>query len=264
VSPARPRVDEIAAIGFQRAAGDYELGRPGYPAAAVERMRQEIGIETGQTVIDLAAGTGKLTRLLVELLPAEVIAVEPVAGMRAQLERVVPGVTVLDGTAEQIPFADGAAQAVFVAQAFHWFRVPEAAAEIARVLDAGGALAIVRNQEVELAASPAVTAALTLVHDRVQHPSTPRHRVWRDELERTGVFEPFQEWTVDNEITQDIETFRHRIASRSYIGAMDDVPRARLLDDVQAVLERHGIRPGEPFTVPSVTRVIWARTRGLR
>jgi ubiquinone/menaquinone biosynthesis C-methylase UbiE len=263
VSPPPPRVDEIAATGFQRAAGDYERGRPGYPAEVVERMRREIGIEAGQTVVDLAAGTGKLTRRLVELLPAEVIAVEPVAGMRAQLERVLPGITVLDGTAEQIPLADGAAHAVFVAQAFHWFRVPEAAAEIARVLDADGALAIVRNQEVESPTAPGVSAALALVRERVRNPSM-RHRVWRDELERTGVFKPFHEWTVDNQITQDIETFRHRIASRSYIGAMDDDRRMRLLDDVQSVLERNGIAPGEPFAVPTVTRVIWARTRRPR
>jgi ubiquinone/menaquinone biosynthesis C-methylase UbiE len=264
VSSPPPRVDEIAATGFQRAAGDYERGRPGYPAEVVERMRREIGIEAGQTVVDLAAGTGKLTRRLVELLPAEVIAVEPVAGMRAELERVLPGVVVLDGTAEQIPLADGAAHAVFVAQAFHWFRVPEAAAEIARVLDADGALAIVRNQEVESATAPAVTAALALVRERVHHPSAPRHRIWREELERTGVFEPFHEWTVDNEVAQDIETFRRRIASRSYIGAMDDDQRARLLDDVQQVLERNGIAPGEAFVVPTVTRVIWARVRRSR
>ena len=260
-----PRLDEIAAIGFERAAGDYERGRPGYPAAAVERMRREIGIESGQTVVDLAAGTGKLTRRLVELLPAEVIAVEPVAGMRAQLHRVVPAVTVLDGTAEAIPLPDGAAHAVFVAQAFHWFRLPEAAVEIARVLDADGALAIVRNQEVESETAPAVTEALTLVRERVHHPSSTRHRTWRDELEGSGVFEPFQEWTVDNPIAQDIDTFRHRIASRSYIGAMDDELRTRLLDDVQAVLERNGIAPGQPFAVPTVTRVIWARpTRPAR
>jgi ubiquinone/menaquinone biosynthesis C-methylase UbiE len=263
VSPPAPRVDAIAATGFQRAAGDYERGRPGYPAEVVERMRQEIGIQTGQTVVDLAAGTGKLTRRLVELLPAEVIAVEPVAGMRAQLERVVPGVTVLDGTAEQIPLADAAAHVVFVAQAFHWFRVPQAAAEIARVLDADGALAIVRNQEVESATAPAVTAALTLVHEQVRQPRL-RHRVWRDELEETKVFEPFHEWTVENAITQDIETFRHRIASRSYVGAMADGQRAQLLNDVQTVLEGHGIAPGEPFAVPTLTRVIWARTRRAR
>jgi ubiquinone/menaquinone biosynthesis C-methylase UbiE len=255
-----PRVDEIAATGFQRAAGEYERGRPGYPAQVVVRMREELGVEAGQTVVDLAAGTGKLTRRLVELLPAEVIAIEPVAGMRAELQRVVEGVTVLDGTAEEIPLPDGAAHAVFVAQAFHWFRLPEAAIEIARVLDADGALAIVRNQEIESATAPAVNRALALVYERV-HPPHSRHRVWRDQLERTGVFEPFHEWTVPNEVVQDIEAFRHRIASRSYIGAMDDDERARLLDDMQGLFERNGIAPGQTFRVPTVTRVIWARKR---
>ena len=258
-----PRVDEIAATGFQRAAGDYELGRPGYPAKAVERLCEEIGIERGQTVVDLAAGTGKLTRLLVELLPAEVIAVEPVAGMRAQLELAVPGVTVLDGTAEQIPLGDGAAHAVFVAQAFHWFRVPEAAIEIARVLDAGGALAIVRNQEVESATATAASAALALVRERVQHPST-RHRVWRDDLERTGVFEPFHEWTIEQRgdpghrdlLSPDRVAQLHRRDGRRTACAA--------AGRGAAVLERDGVRPGERFAVPTVTRVIWARTRRSR
>ena len=255
-----PRLDEIAATGFGRAAGEYERGRPGYPSEAVQRIGRELGIQAGQTVVDLAAGTGKLTRRLVELLSAEVIAVEPIAAMRAELHRVLPGVTVLDGTAEQIPLPDGAAHAVFVAQAFHWFRLPEAAVEIGRVLDADGALVIVRNQEIASEAAPALAEALALVHERVPHPEA-RHRTWRDELERSAVFEPFREWTVPNDVVQDIDTFRHRIASRSYIGAMDDGQRAQLLDDMQAVLERNGIEPGEPFAVPTTTRVMWARPR---
>jgi hypothetical protein len=152
---------------------------------------------------------------------------------------------------------------VFVAQAFHWFRLPEAAVEIARVLDADGALAIVRNQEIESEAAPAVAEALALVSERVRH-SESRHRTWRGELERSGVFEPLHEWTVPNDVVQDIETFRNRIASRSYIGAMDDGERARLFDDMQAALERSGITAGQPFAVPTVTRVLRARPRRPR
>ena len=260
MSPPAPRVNEVAATGFQRAAGEYEQGRPGYPSSVVSRLAAEIGIEAGQTIVDLAAGTGKLTRRLVELPGVEVIAVEPIDGMRAQLERALPDVRALDGTAEQIPLAAGSAHAVFVAQAFHWFRLPQAAVEIARVLDDDGALAIVRNQEVADADAPAVIEAMTLVRDRVRQPAS-RHGVWQEELDRSGVFEPFTEWTVENDVVQDIETFRHRIASRSYIGAMGDEDRARLLDEVQAVFARHGIGPGEPFAVPTVTRVIWARAQ---
>ena len=65
------------------------------------------------------------------------------------------------------------------------------------------------------------------------------------------MFEPFADWTVDNPVTQDIDTFRRRIASRSYSGAMDDDQRGRLLDQVQSVLETNGIRPGAPFAAPT-------------
>jgi len=101
---------------------------------------------------------------------------------------------------------------------------------------------------------------MSLVRERIRRPVS-RHGLWREELDRSGAFEPFHEWTVDNDVVQDIETFRQRIASRSYIGAMGDVERARLLDEVQAVFARHGIAPGEPFAVPTVTSVIWARVR---
>ena len=227
-------------------------------------MRQEIGIEAGQTVVDLAAGTGKLTRLLVELLPAEVIAVEPVAGMRAQLERVLPGVTVLDGTAEQIPLADGAAHAVFVAQAFHWFRVPEAAAEIARVLDADGALAIVRNQEVESATAPAVTAALALVRERVHHPSTASPRSGATSWSGRGVRAVSR---VDGRQPghpghRDVPS-PDRVAQLHRRDGRRPARAAARRGAGGARAQRHRV-PGEPFTVPTVTRVIWARTRRAR
>ncbi|MGH2867275.1 MAG: class I SAM-dependent methyltransferase, partial [Solirubrobacteraceae bacterium] len=114
------RIHATAAAGFDRAAGDYERGRPGYPPAAVSHLAQAVGIGPGARVLDLAAGTGKLTRALADS-GAELTAVEPVAGMREQFERSTRGVRVLEGTAEQIPLADAELDAVVVAQAFHWF-----------------------------------------------------------------------------------------------------------------------------------------------
>ena len=259
--PPPPRVNEIAAIGFDRGADDYERGRPGYPPEAVRRLGDEIGIAAGQTIVDLAAGTGKLTRELVAELPAEVIAVEPVAGMRSELERAVPGVRVLDGTAEQIPLDDGAVHAVFVAQAFHWFRVPEAAAEIARVLDDGGALAIVRNGWNE-GRTPWDGELRALIRERADRPHG-HDRNWREALEATGRFQmPLHEWTVPNPVIGDIQTLRHRVASMSYIATLDARQRETLLDDVQALLQRHGVRPGARLEIPTRTRVLWARKRG--
>src|SRR5207249_4825593 len=117
-----------AAAGFDRAADAYERGRPGYPREAVARLAAQFRLGEGVTVLDLAAGTGKLTRMLATT-GATVVAVEPVAGMRRVLAQAVPGARVLNGTAEAIPVADGAVDAVTVAQAFHWFDADRAVAE---------------------------------------------------------------------------------------------------------------------------------------
>ena len=95
-------------------------------------------------VLDLAAGTGKLTRQLVRRFE-RVIAVEPLAGMRAVLEEIVPEAEALPGTATEIPLEDDAVDAVFVGEAFHWFGNDDAVREIARVLGPRGVLAILFN-----------------------------------------------------------------------------------------------------------------------
>ena len=135
------RIDRMAQA-FGSAAADYERARPSYPAEAIDVLRTETGIGPGTRVCDLAAGTGKLTRLLVST-GADVVAVEP------QLAEVLPGIDVLDGTAEAIPLGDGSVDAVTVAQAFHWFKFAPALAEIRRVLRPDGALAILFNQRDE-------------------------------------------------------------------------------------------------------------------
>src|SRR5256885_1784769 len=113
------RIDPKASA-FGLAAADYERARPSYPAEAIDVLRRQIGVGPGTRVLDLAAGTGKLTRLLVTT-GADVVAVEPVAGMRDQLSEVLPEIEALDGTAEAIPFDDDSLDVVTVAQAFHWF-----------------------------------------------------------------------------------------------------------------------------------------------
>ena len=137
-------IHDSAARGFDRSAGDYERGRPEYPAAAIDLLARELRIGPGSSVVDLAAGTGKLTRGLIRT-GARVIAVEPVQGMRTELIRAVPGAEVLAGTAEAIPLADESVAAVLVAQAFHWFDHPKAIREFRRILKPGGFVALIWN-----------------------------------------------------------------------------------------------------------------------
>ncbi len=132
--------DARPGLTFGRVADEYERARPEYPAEALERAALELRLADDATVLDLAAGTGKLTRRLAERF-AHVIAVEPDDAMRASIAGDARA-----GTAESIPVEDAGVDAVFVGDAFHWFDWPRSLAEIRRVLRPGaGGLAIMGN-----------------------------------------------------------------------------------------------------------------------
>jgi SAM-dependent methyltransferase len=128
------------ARAFGAVAAAYDRARPGYPAAAV---RYAVGRDQG-TVVDLGAGTGKLTRTVAALGYAT-IAVEPDDAMREVLAASLPGVEALAGTAEEVPVADASVDAVLVGQAWHWFDHARAAAEVRRIVRPGGCIALLYN-----------------------------------------------------------------------------------------------------------------------
>jgi SAM-dependent methyltransferase len=227
------RVHATAAAGFARAGADYERGRPGYPPAAISHLAQTVGIGPGARVLDLAAGTGKLTRALLGS-GAVLTAVEPVAGMREQLERTTPGVRVLEGTAELIPLPDGELDAVVVAQAFHWFDAAAAAAEIHRVLRPAGGLGVIWNAWDEEVGWVARVQAL--VHEHVA--GAPQHATsqWPQELDATGLFTPLSEKTFAHVVSGDLDTLLARVASVSYISALDAPARERVLAGVRQIV----------------------------
>ncbi|MGZ4179046.1 MAG: class I SAM-dependent methyltransferase [Solirubrobacteraceae bacterium] len=250
-------IPQEAAAGFERGAVDYERGRPGYPNAAIALLASVLDIGPGRVVVDLAAGTGKLTRAL-RGLGAELVAIEPVAGMREQLQRAVPGVEVLEGTAERMPLADGSVNAVFVAQAFHWFDVPAAAAEIHRVLVPGGGLAVVRNEWDEsvdwIAQMRALTARYSGRRER------DRSDEWREVLGATGLFSPLTEQVFRNPVRVDPDTLRARIASLSFVALLDDEARGRLLDAVSDLVANRGLVAADGLLdTPYRTHVVWCR-----
>jgi SAM-dependent methyltransferase len=134
----------VARTGYTRAVDVYERARPSYPLPALAELSEALGLVAGRTVVDIGAGTGLFTRLLA-LTGARVIAVEPVAAMRGRLAELLPSVTVADGTAEHTGLAEGSADAVVAAQAWHWFDADAALAEVEHVLTPGGGLGLVWN-----------------------------------------------------------------------------------------------------------------------
>jgi ubiquinone/menaquinone biosynthesis C-methylase UbiE len=224
-----PRLHPIAEHGFGEAAARYERGRPGYPRAALEHLARRLELGPGRSVIDLAAGTGKLTRPLLAS-SSEVIAVEPVAAMRAALPEEA---TVLDGTAESIPVAAGAADAVTVGQAFHWFDGDAALAEIHRVLRPEGLLALFWNRRVD--EDPVNRAIDELVDPYRQSTPTHRHDTWRAPFERTSQFVLLTEHELPNEQRLDADGMEARVGSISFIAALDDAERKRVLERARAI-----------------------------
>jgi ubiquinone/menaquinone biosynthesis C-methylase UbiE len=137
-------IHHLAAEGFTAGATAYAEGRPEYPPEIEAWLTRDLGLGTGKTALDLAAGTGKFSQRLLAT-GAAVIAVEPVQAMLDQLIRQYPQIDARGGSAQNIPLDDASMDAVVCAQAFHWFATPEALREIHRVLKPGGAFGLVWN-----------------------------------------------------------------------------------------------------------------------
>lgn len=137
-------IHDAAQLGYSAHARQYTQGRPGYPQGLSQWLRHTLNITPHARIVDLGAGTGKLTRLL-QSLSDDLIAVEPVAAMRQELASSLPDVEVVDGTAQAIPLPDGSVDAVLCAQSFHWFAERRTLEEIHRVLKPGGHLGLVWN-----------------------------------------------------------------------------------------------------------------------
>ena len=178
--PAGSPVLDVAQRGFAAASGLYAHGRPDYPPALGAWLRDALALGPGRSVVDLGAGTGKFTGLLVDT-GAVVTAIEPVDAMRAVLAREWPGVRALAGTAQTMPLEDGSVDVVVCAQAFHWFATREALDEIHRVLKPDGRLGLVwnvRDQRVDW------VAGLTSIIEPYEG-DAPRHHTgaWRRPFE---------------------------------------------------------------------------------
>jgi SAM-dependent methyltransferase len=250
-------VHERARVGFgsSEAVAAYERGRPGYPAEAVAELVRLLALGAGATVLDLAAGSGKLTR---QLLPAgaRMVAVEPVAAMRERLARTVPGVRVLAGTAEAIPLPDASVDAATVGQAFHWFDGPRAVAELHRVLRPGGRLGLLWNVRDE---SLPWMARIGAIIDR-HAGDTPRYRDgrWRAAFDQSDAFTPLQERRFPHRHRLDRAALLDRFASISFVAALPDPTRAGVLAEIEQVVAAEPSLAGPgPIGLPYRTDLYW-------
>lgn len=243
-------VHDVAESGFGAGAEAYERGRPGYADDVVAWLVDRLTIGPGRTVVDLAAGTGKLTRLLVPT-GADVVAVEPVSAMRAELRVAVPGVVVHDGTAEVLPFDDASVDAVTVAQAFHWFDAEAAMVELARVLRPGGGLGLVWNQRDTREPWVAELSRLIRWDQRGQYrvPYTLEEDWGRRLVELGGPFTAPERFDSGYLQQLDPDTLVARVLSTSYLATRSDREQAVLAEQVRALVEPLGAR----FTLPYVT-----------
>jgi SAM-dependent methyltransferase len=236
-------VNTSSAAGFSRAAKEYRQGRPPYPAQAVALLGERLCISAGRTVLDLAAGTGKLTALLAPL-GADLIAVEPVDEMRASLAEALPDVRALAGSAEAIPLAEGSVDAVTVAQAFHWFDAARAAAEIHRVLRPGGGLGLIWNSYDARVEWVSRLAALA----QARRPEGVPYYDGRPGLDAPGLFDAPQRSRFRHTHRVTREMLGARVASTSYIATLPDGERATLLSEVDALVAGHPAEIDLPYT----------------
>jgi SAM-dependent methyltransferase len=206
-------------------------------------------------VIDLAAGTGKLTSVIAEQADT-VIAIEPVAGMRRVLRERLPHVRTMEGTAESIQLPDGSIDTVFVGEALHWFDYPRAFAEIARVLKPGGGLAVLYHGiPGDRPAWFQELSDLIMERRNVDHPGLD---AWREALEAAPEFEPPADETFPYEHPSTRELIVAEIGSFSSIGSL---PRDRLAEVMAAcdeVLKRHGV---ETYTFHYTVTVTTAQVK---
>jgi SAM-dependent methyltransferase len=245
----------------------YERSRSAYPPAVADLLTTDVGLDRGSVVADVAAGTGKFTRLLVGVTP-NVIAVEPAPGMRRQLRRAVPA-SVVAAAAESLPMRAGSVDAVTVAQAFHWFRHDDALTEFGRVVRRGGAVVLVWNVDdtvLDAGAGPPesgpsatrLSAGLRAVCDRYEKLRPRPAMPWRASLERAPGWGPLREARIDGSERLAADTLVERVGSRSFALLLDPADRAALLSEVRDLAAAHLEGDGH-VTLPSVTVMYWRR-----
>ncbi len=238
------------ARSFDGAAADYERYRPGYPREALAWAAGRLGLRSGARVLDLGAGTGKLTRGLLAL-GLDAVAVEPGPPMLAQLRAALPQAEAHEGAAESIPLPDASVDAAAAGQAYHWFDPERAVPELHRVLRPGGGVALLWNWWDVRDPLQRRMGALVGVGDGRPDASHPT-------LAATGLFEPLDETVVESVHETTADDLVGRIATTSAVLTATPERREELLGELRALAAERG----ERFELPLLTFVHLYRRLG--
>ncbi len=255
------RAEELRRLSssFDATADQYDRGRPGYPGRAIEWWASRGAFDAGRRVLDVGAGTGKLTSLL-RIDTCDVTAVEPLANMRRNFRRSVREVEVTRGTAESIPFPDDSFDTVVVGQAFHWFDAPKALDEISRVLRIGGGLGLIWNQD-DIDAAEWLEEVADLKRGISTSPIAAGMRA-ANEISAHPWFDPADSTEIRWVEQTTVERVLANVESRSYISVLDEPARQAVLGRVSDAL---GVNSGErgltdDIGYPHRTFVYWSRS----
>jgi ubiquinone/menaquinone biosynthesis C-methylase UbiE len=253
--PVSPEASRTArASSFGNRAADYDRARPEYSAEAIDLAAARLGLGAGSEVLDLGAGTGKLTRTLVDRF-ARVTAVEPDQSMLAVLTQVTDCHLALEGRAEAIPLAGDSVDAVFVGQAFHWFDTDAALPEIVRVLRPRGGLVLIWNTwwKTEPPIPPAAQEVTRRVSER---PGLERHALETDEWRMgfdSSPFEPLREEKVEPEVLRlGADRLVTLYLSTSVFGTLPPDELAQVEEELRRLIV------GE-YDLPIGTELYWTR-----
>jgi SAM-dependent methyltransferase len=221
----------------------YDRGRPAYGPEVTGVLAAELGLEAGARVLDLGAGTGKLSGALVDA-GFDVVAVEPLDDMRAVLAEKIGPERSLAGTAEAIPLPDDSVDAVTMADSFHWFDEQPAIEEIRRVLRPGGGAAVLwtapgwHGDGFEWAHELGEMVAKM----RADHPmASYGSRGAVEPFAEAGGFAPVRSVGVDAARESDREAILSYVASWSWVGSLPETERSQVLEQADALLRRHGV-----------------------
>lgn len=250
-----PRRPPAPALSFGGVADQYHRARPSYPrqAAAWLAGKGEVG-STPARVLELGAGTGRLTEQLVAL-GHEVTATDPSEPMLRHLTTRLPAVPVALGTAEQVPVRSHAVDVVLCAQAFHWLDLERALPEIARVLRPDGTLGLVWNLRDERVPWVRRLGRLIGTPEQMRYPT--------EAIERSRLFENLETASFRFWQPQTRASLRDLVASRSNIAVMADHDRAWVLAEVDRLYDDYG-RGADGMLLPYVTDCYRVRVLPVR